>query len=301
MRGQWNLDAAQSAFFERELEFIKAQTFDIIFPELKARMFVPVAGDVNPGAESVTYQQFDKVGRAKIITNNAKDIPRVDVNGVEFNRPVRELAAAYGWTLKEVRSAAMANRNLNAMRATAARRAIEQSLDDVAALGAPDFGIVSGFTNDPNVPQQVAAQTWLVATADQIIADVSAAQQRIVAASEDTEFGDTLVLPPDRFALISTTPRGTQSDTTILTYILANFPRITAIESWNRLTAAGTGSTRRMVLYRRSADKLTQDIPSEFEQLPVQEQGLEFVVNTMASTAGMAWYYPLSADYTDTI
>jgi hypothetical protein len=295
------MDAAESAFFERELEHVKAVTYDIRFPALKGRQFVPVAGDVDPGAESVTYQQFDKVGRAKIISNNAKDIPRVDVNGVEFNRPVREVADAYGWTIKEVRSAAMAGRSLTTMRASAARRAIEQVIDDVAAVGAPDFGIATGFTNDADVPQQVAPGLWPAATPDQILADVGDAIARISAATEDTEEPNTVIVPPDRWALISTTPRSATSDTTILEFILRAFPQITAVEKWNRLQTAGAGATRRMVVYDRSADKLQQDIPSEFEQLPVQEQGIEFVVNALASTAGMAWFYPLSADYTDTI
>lgn len=300
------LDAAESVFFARQLEHIKAQTYDIRYPELKARMFVPVSNEAGAGATSVTYRQFDRVGRAKLIGANAKDIPRVDVHGDEFNRPVRTAADCYGWTVMEVQAAAMAGVGLNTQRAAAARRAIEELLDEVAAIGAADHGIATGFINCAQVPTQDVVTGgggyfWSQKTADEIIKDVSSAIQRIRTASLDTEMPDTIVLPPAQHALIATTPRSTQSDTTILKFILAAFPMITAIESWYRLKDAGAGSTDRMIIYKRSADKVQQEITQEFNQLPVQEQGLEFIVNAMAKTAGTAFYYPLSADYSDKI
>jgi hypothetical protein len=44
----YRLDAAESAFFERELDHIKAQTYDIKYPMLKARQFVPVSPSWRP-------------------------------------------------------------------------------------------------------------------------------------------------------------------------------------------------------------------------------------------------------------
>lgn len=293
------LDAAEAAFFARELEHIYAQTYDIRYPELRAREFIPVSGEAGGGAMSVTYRQFDRRGNAKIISQNAKDVPRVDVLGAEFTRPVREVAAAYGWTLKELRSAAMANRPLNDMRAAAARRAVEEELDRIACFGDAAYGIVDGFLNNAAVPVNPATGDWQGLTADQIIGDVSAAVERIVNLTKGVEMPDTVLLPYAEWAFIASKPRSSVSDTTILEFILRSFPTITAIEPWYRLTTAGAGSATRMVVYKRAADKLTQEIASEFEQLPVQEEGLEFIVNTMASTAGTALYYPKSVDFTD--
>jgi len=300
------LDAAESVFFARQLEHIKAQTYDVRYPELKARMFIPVSGEAGAGATTITYRQFNRTGRAKIVGNNAKDIPRVDVDGTEFPRPVRTAAAAYAWTVMDVQAAAQAGISLNPQRAQAARRAVEEVLDEVAAIGAPDYGIAEGFINNSAVPTQdvpAGASTdteWSTKTPDEIIADVSAPIQRIRTVSLDTEMPDTIVLPPAQHALIGTT-RLTDSDATILDFLLKAFPMITAIESWYRLAGAGAGSTDRMIVYKRAADKLQQEIPMEFDQRPVQEQGLEFVINTMAKTAGTALYYPLSADFSDAI
>lgn len=293
------MDADEAAFFARELESIKAKTYDIKYPTLRSRDFVPVDGSAGAGATQITYQQFDRVGRAKIISPNAKDVPRVDVSGKEFPRPVRAWADAYGWTVFEVQAAAHARRNLNAMRALAARRAIEEGLDETAATGAPAHGIPTGFLNDPNVPATTTTP-WSALTADQIIAQVSASRQRIVVATNGIERGNTILLPEGQYELIANLPRSTLSDTTVLEFLMRSRD-IQAIEPWYRLTDAGVGVTDRMVVYDRSPDKLTQDITQEFTQLPIQEQGIEFIVNAFAQTAGTAIYYPLSMDYTDDI
>ena len=101
-------DGDETAFFNRQLEFIKAKTFDILFPELKARSVLPVDFSAGPGAESITYRQFDQAGIAKIIANYAQDLPRADISGKEFTAKVRSLGASYGWTLQEIRAAKMA-------------------------------------------------------------------------------------------------------------------------------------------------------------------------------------------------
>lgn len=46
------MDAGESIFFARELEYIKAKTYDIKFPQLKARELLPVEFEANAGAES---------------------------------------------------------------------------------------------------------------------------------------------------------------------------------------------------------------------------------------------------------
>ncbi len=294
-------DANEGAIFARQLEVVKTQTYDIEYPNLRGRDFVPVDNQVGAGATSITYDQFDRVGRAKIISNNAKDIPRVDITGKEFTRPVRPWADAYGWTIMEVQSAALAGRNLNAMKAEAARRAIEEGIDETASIGAPEHGIPFGFINSPDVPVTISAGLFSALSPDAIVAEFSKAYQRMVLATNGIHKPTAVILPDAEWALIATTPRSTGTDTTILDFILKQFPFIQSIESWYRLTGAGTGGTQRMISYDRSPMVLTQDITQEFTQLPVQEQGLEFVINALAQTAGVAIYRPLAIDYTDTI
>lgn len=297
----YRFDANESAFFERELETVLAATYDIKYPELMHRNFVPVSNEVSPGATSRTYRQFDRVGNAKFITNNAKDLPRADVTGLEFTDPVREIGIGYGWNLKELMSAQMAGRPLNARRASAARRATEELLDNTACFGATNVGITEGFLNAAAVPITAAVGVWSASTPAQILGDVSDAYGRVAVATLNIHRPDTLLLPDAAYTHIATTPRSDNSDTTVLNYMLQNFPFLTAIEPWYRLNAASAGGDGRAVLYKRDPEILGQDIPLEFTQLAPQEQGLELLVPTWAMTAGTRIHYPLAIDYTDDV
>lgn len=302
MTTHFHLDAAESAFFSRQLEFIYSATYDIKFADLKHRMFIPTSGQANPGATTVTYRQFTEVGRARVGSHVSDAPPRVDVQGTEFSRPVRSVEASYGWNVQEVKSAAMAGENLNARRASACRRAIERELDEIAAIGAPLHGIATGALNEAASTVDPSAGVWTTpAAADTIIAEVADMWKGIVDDTLEVETADTLLLPGQEWAHIATTPRSTTSDTTILGFIRNSFPDLTTIETWHRLATAGAGGVRRAMMYRRSPDILANEIPNEFEQLPVQAQGMEFVVNAMARTAGVAVYYPLAVRYLDGI
>lgn len=303
-----HLDAAESAFFERELEHIYARTYDVRYPNLRAREFISVSNEAGAGALTVTYRQFDQFGQAKVISNNAKDLPRVDVAGREFPRPVREVGDAYAWNLKELRSAMMAGRPLSDRRASTARRAIEELLDSIACFGSPDHGIADGFLNNAAITPETAGDSWAdyvtAGTTNLIVAEVSAAIQRIVEATNGIFRPTTVLVPETQHALIATTPFGDNSDKTILDFMLANFARAFpgfSIEPWYRLATAGAAGVSRMVTYARSPEVVQQEICNEFEQLPVQEQGLEYVVNCWASTAGTQITYPGAVDYVDGI
>ena len=295
------LDAAESVFFARELEHVKSTTYDIKYPELKSRLYIPVSNEVPSGATTVTYQQFDRVGQAKIIKPGATDLPRVDVTGLEFTRPVRWGGVSYGYNLIEIRQAMMAGRPLDSRKAAAARRAQEELVDEVAAIGAPDYGIATGFLNNASVTIDAATGNWSGLTADQIIADISTMWQGMVTATLGIESANTLLLPDAQHALIATLPRAATSDTTVLEFVLRTFPGLQAIEPWYRCDGAGAGGVDRAVLYRRDPMHLVQDIPNEFEQLPVFQRGSNFEVETLIATAGTTFYYPLSARYMDGI
>src|SRR5574343_829389 len=147
------LDANESAFFNRQLEFIEPEIYRVNFPELKARKFFPVSNAAGAGVSVITYRQYEQYGRAKIVGNNISDIPRVDIAGEEFSQPVRHLAAAYGWNYFELKSAARAGLALETERGVAARRAIEQLIDHIAFYGDDAYGL-KGLFNISEIPDE---------------------------------------------------------------------------------------------------------------------------------------------------
>lgn len=296
-----HLDASESVFFNTELEKIKARTYDIKYPALKAKMFIPVSNEAQSGVTQVTYEQWDQVGAAKIYAPGATDSPRVDVKAAQFTRPTRWGTASYGWSVIDIRQARIAGKPLDSKKAEACRRAQELLLDDVAALGAPDYGIAEGFLNNSALTIQPATGVWSTLTADQIIADIGNLWNNIRTDTKGIEAPDTLLLPDLQYGYIATTPRATVSDTTIMDFVLRTIPDLVNIEPWYRLAGAGAGSVDRGMAYRRDPSYVEQDIPTEFEILPVHQHGMNFEVMTLVQTAGTVFYYPKAARYIDGI
>lgn len=300
-------DAEETTFFLRELEYVKSRTFDTKYPELKARAVIPVSFEAGPAAESITYQQFSQTGLAKLIANYAQDLPRVDIFGKEFTSPVRSEGASYGWTVQEIRAAQAAGRPLNQRKANAARRAIMSLENSIAFFGDAASGL-GGFLNNPNITDVVlpndgagATTEWVNKTPDQIIRDVNLLTRTIHAQSKGIEFGNTLLLPITQYNILFDTPRSANSDTSIGAWILANNPHLESIEWLNECEGAGAGGSDLMICYNRNPEKLSLEVPQDFEQFPAQEKGLEMVVPVHSRIGGVLIYYPLSLAKTDGI
>jgi hypothetical protein len=295
-----NLDAGESIFFSRELEHILTRQHDIQYPELRVRMFVPVNNEAGPGAESITYYQFDKVGIAKIISDYSADLPRADVFGQKFTSPVESLGISFGYSVQEVRSAAMAQRSLPTMKANAAREAHERLVDEIGSLGDATTGL-TGFVNNANVPTGSALNgSWATATADQIIEDMNESVTSMINSTNAVEVPDTILLPIQQFTIVNQR-RIPDTEITVLQFFLRNSAFIRNVDHWYRLDGAGAASSDRMITYRRDPSKMELHIPQEYETFPVQEKGLEFMVPTHSRIGGTVFYKPFAALYRDGI
>ena len=129
------VDAASTDMFLRDLTTIIEQTYDVKYPEFKARQILSVDTRVNPGAESFVWRQFDKLGTVKIVDSYSEDFPQIDVKGQEFQTRVVSLGASYAYNMQEMRAALMAGIPLETRRATQVRRAMAQAVEQIAAFG----------------------------------------------------------------------------------------------------------------------------------------------------------------------
>ena len=117
------LDANETFFFSRELEYIKSKSYDIEFPEMKAFKHIPISTEAGEGAQSITYAQFEETGFARVIESYADDLPRADIRGKEYTSPVKSIGVSYGYSVQEIRAAIYVRRSLTQRQANAARRA----------------------------------------------------------------------------------------------------------------------------------------------------------------------------------
>jgi hypothetical protein len=289
-------------FFARDLEQIKARTFDVKYAELPFRNLFPVSNEGGPGTESITYVTYDQAGMSIIISDYSRDLPRADVGGKETTVKVRETGIAVAWTQAEIRKAAKAGRSINDRKMIAAVRGNEQTLNTIAFYGDAATGLIGLFTQ-PNIPVADVPNgaggnpEFTTKTPDEIVFDLMDIMNDIFTLTKMIERPNTLLLPPAQWGYIATTRLGSVNDTTILEYFVSKCPYINSaadVIPVNELTGAGTAGVDVMVAYRRDPDTAQFEEPMPLMFHPEQIKGLEVEVPAEGSNAGLNVYYPLA-------
>lgn len=305
------LDANDVIFFARELEAVKAKSYDIKYPQLKATRLIPISTEAGPGANVITYEQYDSVGIGKIIANYADDSPRVDVRGKEYSTPVRSIGESYGYNVQEIRNARMAGKPLEQRRANSARKANDIKLDKLAWNARINDGVnggLQGLIYNPNIPSAkvvtgVGGFLWSQKTAQEIYTDLVSLSADVETVTNGVEMIDTILLPIAQYEIAQSLRMSTGTDTTVLEYYKRNHPEVGLIEKVADMkdvnpvpSTLAASNTDIMIGYKRDEDHLTLEIPQPFEQFPAEQRNLEFVINCHSRSGGVIVYYPLAAN-----
>lgn len=307
-------DAVQAnlGFALKQTSHIETEVYKTKYPSLDYASIIPVDYSANEWVKSVTYYSTDAAGAAQWINGNGKDIPVVGGKRDKHETEVETAGIGYDFGFEEVNQARLLGINLEADDAQAARRSYEQFVYDVALEGSDAQGF-EGIMNYTGVPQaSVAADgtgsatTWASKTPDQIIRDVNALLIGIHEATKTVELADTLLLPVASWQYISST-RLTDTSMTILEFIqkanvyTAQTGQPLTIRAQRGLATAGAGSTKRMVAYRRSPEVLKLHIPMPHRFLPMQVEGLQFIVPGIFRLGGLDIRLPKAVSYGDGI
>lgn len=307
---QMHFDSAEDAsvFFARELDYVKSQSYDVVYPKLTALNIFPVSSEVDPGAETITYYSYDKVGLAKIISNYATDLPRADVKGKPTTAIIKSIGASYGYSIQEMRASRMAGKSLDTRKAEAARYQIDYLNNKIAWNGDAETGLRGVLSKDNDIPIYVPAAgsrgstKWADKDADEILADLTGMLRTMSETTKGVETPDTLAIPESVYITLQN-KRIEGTATTLLKYIQENIPDISSIERCPELEATSTDTNPYAadkdgqavaLMYKNDPRKFTIENPLPFMQYPVQTQGLEMVVPCEARTAGAVIYYPMS-------
>ncbi len=301
------LDDQESAFFKRELEFVKVKTYDTKYKKLKAFDIFPISTEAQSGNTEITYQVYSGIGFAKIIADYGKDFPRVDVFGEENTVKIYDLGDSYGYSIKEIRRSRISGKRLDQRKAGFAKKAMDQETNRIALTGDDDYNIV-GFIDNPNITEYTiindgtsSSKTWASKTPDQIIRDMNGIVTAVMDSTNGVEVPDTILLPLEQFNYIVSQRMTGDSSETIMSFFLKTNPYIKTIDWLVELKDAGTGSTDRIMVYTKDDDHLTLEIPQPFEQFPPEQEGMTFKISCHAETAGVLIYYPLSVAFGDGI
>jgi hypothetical protein len=319
-------DAGETASFVRAIEFIRSKTYDVRYPDLRAREFIPLATDVDPGAEYVTFRSYDMAGMAKIIVNYGEDLPAVKMIGGEVSVRPRDLGDKYTYSIQDIERGRFSGSQLAVRQPQAARRMIENAIDMLGMMGQTATGI-PGFITNANVPVISAPGSihgaWLnpATTSQQILDDMNAIANIVVTQSKGVHKPDTLILPMTHYAVVSVKPFSSLVTDSVLTVFLKNNPYIRNVDqslylndssngggislnvngTVSSAAGGGVGGVARAVCYARNPEYLELGIPLGFTQYAPQARSLEFDVPCRARTYGTFWHYPLSGAYADGI
>jgi hypothetical protein len=299
---QQRMDVGETAFLERQLESIESRIYMKKLRELKYRDLIPISNRDGPGAQTITYYMYTKVGMAKIIANPSDDLPRSDVFAARFTQPVFVIATSFAYTTQDLRRAMFANVPLEMFKVDAARRSIREKENTLAWTGDTPTGIVGLLANtnitNTQAPNNAGATSryWSAKTADEILADVLLMVTTIRDLTNGIHQANTLCLPLVEYNKLAGTPRSTYSDTTLLKFVMAenNVYGLDTVDWLIELKATGTGGHDQALCYERDPEVLEHRIPLEMVTHPPQFRNLEFVVPVEAENGGTVVRYPLA-------
>lgn len=276
-------DAAQQAlgFLTSQTTYIEREVVRMQFPEIQYPALIPVDTSAPEWIRSITYYSSEMTGQAGWFHGYARDIHVADVERGQAEHMVHMADIGYRYTLEELGVAQMTGQPLSTDRASAARLAYEQFVDDSALRGKAEKGI-SGLINYPGVsrvdvatiPGTPSRTTFYEKTADEIAADVNAAITGQYLDTKTIELADTVLLPINAMTYIATKRLG-DTENTVLSWLMRNnvytfqTNRPLTIRGVRGLENAGVGGTGRMIVYRRDPQVLKLHIPMTHRFLPV--------------------------------
>lgn len=295
-----------AVFFQRQLEFIEAQTYDTLYPELEARDAFGVDTSGGAGVQTLTYRSYNHVGSAKVINARATDLPKPNISGREYSVPVKSVGTAYDYDIDEIASAAVTGLPLEARKAMAATRGYEQYINSTAWYGDADNGFIGLFDNTEVTKANVAAgaagsgqTTWMGGkTPTEILKDLTTATSAMYSSTLKIMRPDEIWLPVLQHQYIMNTARSDQSDMTILQFFIANNEFINSkekVKPMNAIKGQGASGSDVFVVVCRTVNGLKTfrlREPLALTWQPVQLHGLVYEIPGRGRFAGLQVMYP---------
>lgn len=304
-------DANETAFLLQQLEFLKSEEIPVEYALPKALNFIPMKSNVPAGASSFAYFEMDRRGFADFLANGASDINFVDVDASKQLGPVERIAVGYKYSYDDLASSRMSGMPLDQHRRMAARQALIEKIDDIAALGNADRGF-KGFANHPNVTILAAANpgsgsdtSWQGGdkTAMEILNDLNTMVGNIRTNTKDRHRANALLVDVSNYEFLRLTPldsSGTNSDS-ILSAFQKNNPGV-LVESWTMLEnadAAGTGP--RAICYEKSPFNMEFVVADAIQEHDPVYKHLMWEIPMTAKIGGTVIYRPRTLVYMDGI
>lgn len=280
----------------RELEYAYQAVIEQKRPELKGLSLIPTDSEVPAGAMSYKITSEDMTGSARYHRGEGYTIPRAGVTRDEELRPVRHIITGFELDMFELQASNFAGTNIRAKFQRAARRAMDEFLNEKVWLGS-DEDDVYGILTYPFVPKTSSSVTISDATAaEDILAELIRLAQLQFINSKEVFSPDTLALPTRQYEYIKSTQINTAGPTqTILEAFLRDNGHVNEVQSIPFLRSQGAGGTDVALFFKRNdAMAAANVIPTQFTMLPAETNGFSIFVPCYMSHGGVRMWYPLN-------
>jgi hypothetical protein len=300
--------------------FLIAQNSHIIpvayktqYPDIQYPKLVPVDTSAPEWVRTITHFSMDQVGKAEPFSMRGESIPLADVNRSKYEVAIEQWGMGYDYTVEELNHAMALGIPLTADKAIAARRAVEEAIDDIVMKGRADYGW-EGLIDNANITavdaQQNEAGTsreWKDKTAVEILRDVNDALTGVYHEQANTvEMADTIALPPNIWGdflhkvLPGTAVNVAQYIQQANVYTMKTGIPLTFVEC-RGLENAAAGNKGRMLVYRRDPEVLRLYMPMPFRFDAPQHWMYRFIVPGLLRLGGLEIRRPKAIRYVDGI
>lgn len=306
--GALTLDASESSWLARDLEYIDKQVYMQPYVEGQAMELIPSKQDIPAWAKVHTWRESDGVAKAKVITSMGRDFPRSDVFRREQTRTIQMVGDSYGYDWDEMQAAAaQPDTHLDLDRAQFCRYAAEEARDQILSYGAPAFGLEGLITGTFGggtrtyvlADKAKGGKTWGTLTAPnatgrEVAYDLMGFAQDVVDNAKGFIRKVDIVLPIEAYGYAANKEMSATDNTKALTAALAS-SYISSITPWYRCKAADSNgfiANDTMVAYPKNPQFLAGINPMPYTIFPAVQEGLEWVIRAALKTGGVICRYP---------
>lgn len=297
--------AGDTMHLARELEFTSAQTYEVLTDPIKGRLFVDFT-TIPDGAETFSYDMWDRLAMAEWITNYASAVGAADRFKKRYYKPMYDFGSSYHFSVQDLQKAAFARTSVDRERGMSARIAHEQFLDNLIAVGDTDRSI-EGLTNstafqavqslvgewDPSAAEPDTDDEYSARSAA-LVADFQLLIDSIEQNSSENFKADTLILPLSFKPVMKRRFSATDSrsrEKVLLENQDADGPK--AVQYWKRLNTASALGGPKALAYKKNRAVLEFILAYDFRELPPQVEGYTYQILTHGRAGGLCVRYAL--------
>ena len=299
-------------------EDMETAFYEVLYGEIQWRDVVPEASvdtQINPGANVASYRVRDIRGKGSFRATHDQGIPTVGQSLDKILVPIEVSGVSAVFDRDDARQIQFGyNENLLTELTTIMREACERHVEGTIFFGDDavkdfeawlDYSLVT-VANAPNGAGGFSE--WTTKTPAEIIADINNAISTVWNGTKQVHLPDTVFLPGEQLALIASTAKGEETDTTILEFVKKNniYTSLTGTElkfkAIRYLDGAGAGGEDRMVVAQQArTDNFKLPFSLPFDLLEPQEAGFSVELYAEYKFGSIHIRYPSNMLYTDGI